>query len=63
MIDLAQHDSDYLNICKYYHAVYNTPAVQAEPTKWQEVGNNSWEPARRLLSFLLYVCMCIWITY
>ena len=40
MIELAQHDSDYLNICKYYHAVYNTPAVQDDPTKWQEVENN-----------------------
>ena len=39
MIDLAQHESDYLNICKYYHAVYNTPTVQEDPAKWQEVGN------------------------
>jgi hypothetical protein len=40
MIEMAQHDSDYLNICKYYHAVFNTPAIQEEPAKWQEVRNN-----------------------
>ncbi|CAB4007558.1 26S proteasome non-ATPase regulatory subunit 12 [Paramuricea clavata] len=40
MIELAQHDSDYLNICKYYHAVYNTPAVQEDPNKWQEALKN-----------------------
>ena len=37
MIELAQHDADYLNICKYYHAVFNTPAVQEDPVKWHEV--------------------------
>ena len=40
MIEMAQHDSDYLNICKYYHAVFNTPGVQEDPAKWQEVRNN-----------------------
>ena len=40
MIDLSQHDADYLSICKYYHAVYNTPLVQEDKSKWQEV--NIW---------------------
>ncbi|XP_028395643.1 26S proteasome non-ATPase regulatory subunit 12-like [Dendronephthya gigantea] len=40
MIELAQHDSDYLNICKYYHAVFNTPVVQEDPVKWHEALKN-----------------------
>lgn len=40
MIDLAQHDSNYLSICKYYHAVYNTPLIQEEKVKWQEALKN-----------------------
>ena len=40
MIEMAQHESDYLNICKYYHAVFNTPGVQEDPAKWQEALKN-----------------------
>ena len=37
MIELGQHKKDYLNICKNYQALFNTPKVQEDETRWREV--------------------------
>jgi 26S proteasome regulatory subunit N5 len=37
MIQLALHDSNYLDICKYYRHVYDTPVVIADERKWKEI--------------------------
>ena len=39
MIELAQHDGDYLAICKYYKAVFDTPLVQEDAAKHNEVSS------------------------
>lgn len=46
MIQVDQHEGSYLSICKHYRAIYDTPCIQAEGEKWQQVkknrkGNNS----------------------
>ena len=38
MITLGHHDNDYLAICRHYMAIYQTPQVLADETKWKEVG-------------------------
>lgn len=37
MIQLDQHEGSYLSICKHYRAIYDTPCIQAEGEKWQQV--------------------------
>lgn len=37
MIQLDQHEGSYLSICKHYRAIYDTPCIQAESEKWQQV--------------------------
>jgi 26S proteasome regulatory subunit N5 len=37
MIQLDQHEGSYLSICKHYRAIYDTPCIQAESDKWQQV--------------------------
>ena len=37
MIQHALHEQQYLNICKYYMEVYQTPSVQADTLKWTEI--------------------------
>lgn len=39
MIALGQHDGDYLAICKYYRAVFDTPMVQEDNAKKHEVSS------------------------
>lgn len=34
MIKLAEHDANYLDICKYNRAIFDTPTVQADLTQW-----------------------------
>ncbi|XP_020367063.1 26S proteasome non-ATPase regulatory subunit 12 [Rhincodon typus] len=36
MIQVDQHEGSYLSICKHYRAIYDTPCIQAESTKWQQ---------------------------
>ena len=38
MIQLDQHEGSYLSICKHYRAIFDTPCIQAEQAKWQQVG-------------------------
>lgn len=37
MIQYAMHEKEYLEVCKYYHAVYDTPSIQEDQAKWSEV--------------------------
>jgi len=37
MIELGQHEGSYLAISKHYRAIYNTPSIQADAEKGQQV--------------------------
>ncbi|XP_070580943.1 26S proteasome non-ATPase regulatory subunit 12-like [Ptychodera flava] len=36
MIELDQHEASYLQICKHYRAVYDTPIIKENKEKWHE---------------------------
>ncbi|KAL1914983.1 uncharacterized protein VTP21DRAFT_7688 [Calcarisporiella thermophila] len=40
MIYYALHENQYLNACKYYREVYNTPSVLDDEEKWKEILQN-----------------------
>ncbi|RWS00200.1 26S proteasome non-ATPase regulatory subunit 12-like protein, partial [Dinothrombium tinctorium] len=40
MIKLDAQEGSYLNICKHYRAVFNTPVIQADPVKKHEALKN-----------------------
>lgn len=50
MIQLDQHEGSYLSICKHYRAIYDTPCIQAESEKWQQV--------KKL--YIQNVCISMW---
>jgi 26S proteasome regulatory subunit N5 len=33
MIELDQHEGTYLNICRHYRAVYETPSIRDNPSE------------------------------
>ena len=37
MIELDEHEGSYLEICKHYRAIYQTPQVKEEKDKMKEV--------------------------
>ena len=37
MIEVAQHEGSYLDICKYYRAMYDTPSVLEDKDKKHQV--------------------------
>ncbi|KAL4423423.1 hypothetical protein ABPG77_010001 [Micractinium sp. CCAP 211/92] len=37
MIRFYLHESNYLEVCRCYRAVYDTPSSQEDPAKWQDV--------------------------
>ena len=37
MIEVARHDGSYLDICKYYRAMFDTPSVLDDKAKKHEV--------------------------
>ena len=41
MIEVDQHDGAYLDICRHYRAIYDTPIIKDDPSKWKEVRNHS----------------------
>lgn len=49
MIQLDQHEGSYLSICKHYRAIYDTPCIQAESEKWQQVRIYSYTGRQYLL--------------
>ena len=40
MIELGQHEGDYLDICKNFRQVYDTPCIQEDATKKVEAMKN-----------------------
>jgi 26S proteasome regulatory subunit N5 len=40
MIELCQHDHDYLAICRHYKAIFTTPSVQEDELQWQDALKN-----------------------
>lgn len=37
MIQVDQHEGSYLSICKHYRAIYDTPCILEDSSKWQQV--------------------------
>lgn len=37
MIEVARHEGSYLDICKYYRAMFDTPSVLEDKNKKHEV--------------------------
>lgn len=37
MIQVDLHEGSYLSICKHYRAIYDTPCIQEDSAKWQQV--------------------------
>lgn len=37
MIRFYQHERDYTQICRCYRSVYDTPSIQEDPARWQDV--------------------------
>ncbi len=37
MIELDQHEGAYLDICKHYRAIYDTPIIKEDAEKWKKV--------------------------
>lgn len=37
MIELCQHDNDYLAICQHYRSIFDTPKVQEEEETMKDV--------------------------
>ena len=37
MIELDLHEGSYLAVCKHYRAIYNTPKIQDDKLKKEEV--------------------------
>ncbi|KAJ1929964.1 proteasome regulatory particle subunit [Tieghemiomyces parasiticus] len=40
MVEHALHEDQYLDACKYYREIYDTPSVQADETQWREALQN-----------------------
>uniref|UniRef100_A0A8C3B3E4 26S proteasome non-ATPase regulatory subunit 12 n=1 Tax=Cyclopterus lumpus TaxID=8103 RepID=A0A8C3B3E4_CYCLU len=47
MIHVDQHEGSYLSICKHYRAIYDTPCILEDSSKWQQA----------LKSVVLYVIL------
>ncbi|XP_041959053.1 26S proteasome non-ATPase regulatory subunit 12 [Alosa pseudoharengus] len=47
MIQVDQHEGSYLSICKHYRAIYDTPCILEDSTKWHQA----------LKSVVLYVIL------
>ena len=41
MIEVDQHEGSYVSICKHYNAIYDTPCILEDSTKWHQVGQKS----------------------
>ena len=54
MIKYTLHSDAYLDTCKHYRHIYDTPSIQATDAKWQEVSLSfTWFIWRRTLKFSL----------
>ena len=57
MIELCQHEQNYLATCKHYRAIFDTPQVQSDESLWKEVRREGgrgdrWERVREILPIL-----------
>lgn len=43
MIQVDQHEGSYLSICKHYRAIYDTPCILEDSSKWQQVNRLSFK--------------------
>jgi 26S proteasome regulatory subunit N5 len=41
MISYGLHESKYLDLCKYYMQIYDSPSVQADESKWASALRNA----------------------
>lgn len=41
MIQMCQHSKSYLDICRHYRSIFDTPKVQAEEQAWKEALKNA----------------------
>lgn len=41
MLELAQHEKNYLNMCKYYRAIFDTPRIQSDEGAWKSALQNA----------------------
>lgn len=37
MIEMCQYDKSYIDICRHYRAIFDTPKIQAQELAWKEV--------------------------
>ena len=51
MIEVARHEGSYLDICKYYRAMFDTPSVLEDKNKKHEVGRKNTQ------EFGLFFCL------
>jgi len=47
LVRIYSHESKYLDICKSYHAIYDTPKIQADEAQW----------SKYLQLIVVYVCV------
>eukprot|EP00124_Ichthyophonus_hoferi_P003799 Ihof_evm7s355 gene=Ihof_evmTU7s355 len=40
MVQMCEQDNAFLDICKYYRAIYDTPSVQEDPVQWKDLLQN-----------------------
>ncbi|KAF9927413.1 26S proteasome non-ATPase regulatory subunit 12 [Linnemannia zychae] len=41
MIEYSLHENEYLNVCKYYRQIYDTPIIKADPAKARKAVENA----------------------
>lgn len=61
MIELDQHESEYLKICKHFRAIYDTNSIRDDAEKKKEASSLSFRVAGTLLSGInsAHNCICI----
>jgi hypothetical protein len=45
MIELEEHDNEFLNVCRHYMQIYDTASVKEDDNQWKEVWlhtNSQW---------------------
>lgn len=62
MIQVDQHEGSYLSICKHYRAIYDTPCILEDESKWQQVPFKlALIPVLYFLALLFYKKHCHFI--
>lgn len=50
MIEYSLHESEYLNVCKHYRQIYDTPVVKEDQVQAKKVNLNLTMPLRPVSS-------------